>query len=115
MAGADGVEKLEDVIVRTAEPQVGATARVLKGLYGGIDDVGVPAVGVETSRDTVSSVKVFQQAVLSTVDDVETQIGKLALVALLSDPSVAGDYGMKKTAHDGPLPDIAPLPATAGG
>ena len=107
---ADGV-----VIVRTAEPQVGATARFLKGLYGGIDDVGVPAVGVETSRDTVSSVKVFQQAGLSTVDDVETQIGKLALVALLSDPSVAGDYGMKKTAHDGPLPDIAPLPATAGG
>jgi len=38
----------------------------------------------------------------------------LALVALLADPTLTGNYGTKTTAQ-GLLPPIAPLPATAGG
>ena len=107
---ADGV-----VIVRAVKPQTGPTALFLKGLYAGLADVGVPAVGVErTKNDTGSAIKAFQRAGFSTVDDIETPIGKLALVALLADPLLTGSYGTKKTAQ-APLPPIAPLPATAGG
>jgi hypothetical protein len=106
---ADGV-----VIVRTVEPQTGPTALFLKGLYAGLADVGVPAVGVERTKDEVSAIKAFQRAGLSTVDDIETPVGKLALVALLADPLLTGSYGNKKTAK-ALLPPIAPLPATAGG
>jgi hypothetical protein len=106
---ADGV-----VIVRSVTPQTGPTALFLKGLYAGLADVGVPAIGVERTNDASSAIKAFQRAGFSTVDDIETQIGKLALVALLADPLLTGSYGTKKTAQ-APLPPIAPLPATAGG
>ncbi len=106
---ADGV-----VIVRSVTPQTGATALFLKGLYAGLADVGVPAVGVERTSEAISAIKAFQRAGFSTVDDIETRIGKLALVALLADPLLTGSYGIKKTAQ-APLPTIAPLPATAGG
>jgi hypothetical protein len=101
---ADGV-----VIVRTAGPQTGPTALFLKGLYAGLADVGVPAVGVERTKAEMSAIKAFQRAGFSTVDDIETPTAKLALVALLADPLLTGSYGAKK------LPVIAPLPATAGG
>jgi hypothetical protein len=106
---ADGV-----VIVRTSPPQHDPTASFLQGLYAGLGDVGIPAVGVELSSDPVSTVKVFKKAGLSTVDDVDTPVGKLALVALLADSMLGGDYGTKESAQ-APLPPIAPLPATAGG
>jgi len=106
---ADGV-----VIVRSVTPQTGPTALFLKGLYAGLADVGVPAVGVERTNDAGSAIKAFQRAGFSTVDDIETQIGKLALVALLADPLLTGSYGTKKTAQ-APLPAIAPLPTTTGG
>jgi copper transport outer membrane protein MctB len=106
---ADGV-----VIVRSVEPQTGPTAVFLKGLYAGLADVGVPAVGVERASDAVSAIKAFQRAGFSTVDDIETPVGKLALVALLADPMLTGNYGTKRTAQ-AVLPPIAPLPATAGG
>ena len=106
---ADGV-----VIVRTVTPQTGPTALFLKGLYAGLADAGVPAVGVERTSEKVSAIKAFQRAAFSTVDDIETPVGKLALAALLADPTLTGNYGTKKTAQ-GLLPPIAPLPATAGG
>jgi hypothetical protein len=106
---ADGV-----VIVRSVTPQTGPTALFLKGLYSGLADVGVPAIGVERTNDAGSAIKAFQRAGFSTVDDIETPVGKLALVALLADPLLTGSYGTKKTAQ-ALLPLIAPLPATAGG
>src|SRR6266508_1026857 len=106
---ADGV-----VIVRSVTPQTGPTALFLRGLYAGLADVGVPAIGVETTSDAASAIKAFQRAGFSTVDDIETPSGKLALVALLADPLLTGSYGTKKTAQ-APLPPIVPLPATAGG
>jgi hypothetical protein len=107
---ADGV-----VVVRTAKPQSGATAKFLQGLYSGIRDVGVPAVGVEVSGAEPSAMKLLQRAGLSTVDDVDTPVGKLALAILLGDPSVTGDFGTKSTAHDGVLPEIVAPVTTTGG
>jgi hypothetical protein len=107
---ADGV-----VVVRTVAAQTGATAVFLKGLYAGLNDVGIPAVGVEGTDDSGSAMKAFQKAGLSTVDDIDTRAGKLALAALLSDPMARGDFGVKKTAKDGPLPTVSPVTTTTTG
>ena len=102
--------------MRTVAPQTGATAVFLRGLYAGLNDVGVPAVGVEGTDDPASAMKAFQKAGLSTVDDVDTRAGKLALATLLSDPATRGDFGVKKTAKDGPLPNVSLVaPTTTGG
>jgi hypothetical protein len=102
------------VIVRTATPQTGPTALFLKGLYAGLADVGVPVIGIERTNDPASAIKAFQRSGFSTVDDIDTRIGKLALVALLADPTSRGAFGTKKTAQ-AQLPPISPLTATAGG
>jgi Copper transport outer membrane protein, MctB len=107
---ADGI-----IVVRTVPAQIGATALFLKGLYSGLKDVGVPAVGVDVREGDGSAIKAFKKAGLSTVDDVDTAVGKLALVILLSEPAVTGDYGTKTTADDGPLPNVVPVPTTTGG
>jgi hypothetical protein len=107
---ADGV-----IVVRTVPAQIGATAVFLKGLYSGLKDVGVSAVGVERTEGDGSAIKAFKKAGLSTVDDVDTRTGKLALAILLSEPTVTGDFGTKTTADDGPLPNVVPVPTTTGG
>jgi hypothetical protein len=98
------------VVMRTAEPQTGETARFLAGLYQGLGSAGVPVVGVEPSRVEESTIPVFQRHRLSTVDGIDTELGRLALVLLLAgaDP---GDYGVRDTADDGIVPPIVPLPA----
>jgi Copper transport outer membrane protein, MctB len=105
---ADGV-----VIVRTVAPQRGGTSRFLLGLYSGLGSVGVPAVGVEQTDAAASATAVFRKAGLSTVDDIDTPVGQLALVLLLAgQPS--GQYGVKDSASNGALPPL-PTPAPAGG
>jgi hypothetical protein len=97
------------VVVRATGPQNGATAVFLKGLYSGLAASGIPAVGVETLNTKPPAVRAFTAAGLSTVDDVETNYGKLAL-ALLLGGATPGHYGFgKERAPDGLLPPIAPL------
>jgi hypothetical protein len=105
---ADGV-----VVVRTAERQRGPTSRFLLGLYSGLAATGAPAVGAETTDTKPSAAKVFWQSGLSTVDDVDTQVGRLALVLLLAGAS-PGQYGVKDSAGDGALPPL-PTRTAAGG
>jgi hypothetical protein len=100
------------VVARSLPPQAGITARFLAGFYAGLASAGVPAVGVERLRDKDSSVDAFARQDLSTVDDVDTEAGRLALVLLLSG-ATPGSYGVKKTADDGVLPTI-PLAAEGG-
>jgi hypothetical protein len=106
---ADGV-----VVVRTTDPQQGETSRFLAGLYSGLASQHVPAVGAESSSALSSAVEVFGHANLSTVDDLETAPGRLALAALLSG-ATPGHYGVKDTAKDGLLPPIAAVLAKPGG
>ena len=96
------------VVMRTAEPQTGESARFLAGLYQGLGSAGVPVVGVEPSRVEETTIPVFQRHRLSTVDGIDTELGRLALVLLLAraDP---GDYGVRDTADDGIVPPIVPL------
>ena len=102
------------VVVRTAQPQEGDTARFLAGLYSGLASQHVPAVGVETSTALPSAVDAFTRAKLSTVDDLEAASGRLALAALLAG-AAPGNYGLKDGAKDGLLPPIAPVLAQASG
>ncbi len=104
-APADGV-----IVARTATPQHGATARFVLGLYEGLASANVPAVGVEQTDAPNSATHVYRQSGLSSVDDIDTKVGQLALVWLLKGAS-PGQYGVKDSAGDGALP---PLP-TAGG
>ena len=107
-APADGV-----VVVRTATPQRGATRRFLFGLYEGLASGSVPAVGAEQTDARHSATDVYRQAGLSSVDDVDTPVGRLALVLLLKGAS-PGQYGVKDSAGDGALPPM-PLPTAATG
>jgi hypothetical protein len=102
------------VVVRTAKPQVAETARFLSGFYGGLADIAVPTIGVETSKVDRSAVPAWSRAGLSTVDDIEAPAGRLALALLLSGSSI-GTYGLKESAGDGVVPPIEPLPTTPGG
>jgi hypothetical protein len=106
---ADGV-----VVVRTAAPQRGGTTKFLLGLYEGLGLSGVPAVGAEQTDAADSATAVFRQAGLSTVDDVDTPVGRLALLLLLAGQS-PGQYGVKDSATNGALPPLPARPAPAGG
>lgn len=105
---ADGV-----IVVRTAKPQRDGTSRFLTGLYSGLSSASVPAVGVEATDARNSAVSVYRQAGLSTVDDIDTPTGRLALVLLL-DGAPVGQYGLKKTADEGALPPLQ-TPISPGG
>jgi hypothetical protein len=106
---ADGV-----VVVRTASPQRGATSKFLLGLYEGLGSTSAPAVGAEQTDATASAIPVFQRGGLSTVDDVDTPVGQLALLLLLAGQP-GGQYGVKDSATDGALPPLPVRPAAAGG
>jgi hypothetical protein len=99
------------IVVRTADPQTGDSAPFVKGLYEGIGKAGVPAVGVTQSKDEFTAKPVFQQAQLSTVDDVDLEAGKLALAIVLSQPASRGDYGVNASDL---LPPVTPVLTPSG-
>ena len=102
-------------MIRTAEPQAGEHARASSpGSTRASDSTGVPVVGVEPTRVEQSAIPVFQRYGLSTVDGIDDELGRLALVLLLAGAE-PGDYGIRDTADDGILPPIEPLPAPTGG
>jgi hypothetical protein len=102
----NGKQRIDGVIVaRTVPPQRDGTSRFLFGLYEGLSSAGLPAVGVEASDAKSSAVPVFRSAGLSSVDDIDTTAGRLALVLLLAG-SPNGQYGFKSTADDA-LPPFA--------
>jgi copper transport outer membrane protein MctB len=99
------------VVVRSADPQTGDSAPFVKGLYEGLGKAGVPAVGVEQSSNDFTAKPVFQQAQLSTIDDVDLNAGKLALAIVLSQPASRADYGVKATDL---LPPVTPVLTPSG-
>jgi hypothetical protein len=95
------------VVVERTAPTDGPTQRFLSGLLNGLRDGGVPIVGAE-EVDAPESLVSSWQAVqgMSSVDDVDTPTGKLALVLLLGG-APSGSYGLKPSA-DASLPRIEP-------
>jgi hypothetical protein len=102
------------IIGRTVEPQQGATAALLAGFYKRLASSGIPVVAVEASDTRPSGVPSYRREGLSTVDAVDTKIGRLA-AALVLGGAQSGSYGIKETA-DRLLPrEIEPVPpATTG-
>jgi len=100
------------IVVRTAPPQKGGTSRLLYGLYEGVSSLGVPAVGVEKTGTDKSAVPIYQKAGLSSIDDFDSQAGRLGLVLLLAGAS-PGQYGLRASDDDS-LPSI-PLRSGTGG
>jgi Copper transport outer membrane protein, MctB len=104
------------IIGRTVEPQQGETAALLAGFYKRLASSGIPVVAVEASDTDPSGVPTYRRDGLSTVDDVDTKVGRLA-AALVLGGAQPGSYGIKQTA-DRLLPrEIEPVQATttAGG
>jgi hypothetical protein len=71
-------------------------------------------VGVEGTGADEPAVPVFSRAGLSTVDGIDTPLGRLALILLLAG-SERGDFGVAETAVDGILPTLEPLSADTAG
>jgi hypothetical protein len=85
------------------------TRLLLDGLYAGISRSGAPVVGIEGTDERPSRIALYKAKGISSVDSVDTPVGKVALAALLAG-APGGHYGLKATAEDGTLPVIEPLP-----
>jgi hypothetical protein len=84
------------------------TTQFVDGLFSGFAASGLPVVAAEKSDVQVSMVPVWSNhAGTSTVDDIDTASGKLAL-ALLLGGSPDGHFGVKPAA-DATLPRIEPV------
>jgi hypothetical protein len=103
------VEEADAVVVaHTARINHAPTARFVSGIYAGVAGGNVPAVGVERTNERPSRFSVYRGAGLSTVDSVDTPLGRIALAELLRG-GAEGHYGLKSTAEDGSVPQIEPL------
>lgn len=97
------------VVARTADPQAGGTARFLRGVYEGLEGA-VPAVGVEETGSDPSVVPVLRTFDdFSTVNNIDTRVGRLALALLLAGEPQGRHYGVD--APDGVLPTVEPVTA----
>jgi hypothetical protein len=100
------------VLVRTIEPQQGPTARLLRGFYNGLG-VATTLVGAEQSGQENSALSMYRRNGITSVDDLELPVGRLALAALLAGSS-PGHYGLQP-GDTAILPPIQPVLAPAGG
>jgi Copper transport outer membrane protein, MctB len=107
--GGMGEEADAVVVAHTARINEAPTARFVSGLYAGLDVSGVPAVGIERTTEQPSRIAVYRGAGLSTIDSVDTALGRVALAELLRG-GTEGHYGLKPTADDGAVPQLEPLP-----
>ena len=108
-------EPADAVVVVGPSPGEGETRRAefLRGLYTGLAG-GVPAVALEARAVEPSMVADLAEFGFSTVDNGDTEIGRVAAAALLATPGSRGRYGVKDTAEDGPLPPLEPVPVEPG-
>lgn len=98
------------VVSHTGVASNAPTRQFLDGVYAGLERANVPVVGVERTDERLSRIAVYKAKGISSVDSIDTNIGKVALAALLAG-GPEGHYGLKRTAEDGTLPTpIEPLP-----
>jgi hypothetical protein len=108
--GTSTVEADAVVVSQTAVATDAPTRLFLDGIYAGLAAGGVPVVGVErTDVRGPSRIPLYERRGLSSVDSVDTEVGRVALATLLSG-GPEGHYGLKPSAQNGPMPRIEPLP-----
>lgn len=98
------------------ENRLAATETLVDGLLDGLDSTGVPVVGVEAANTAPeqSTIGLYRERGLSSVDDIDTASGRLALALLLAGGE-PGHYGVKDSATNGITPPIDPVPAETVG
>jgi Copper transport outer membrane protein, MctB len=96
------------VVAHTARIDQAPTRRLVSGLYAGLAGTDVPVVGIERTEEEPSRIAVYRTRGLSSVDSVDTAIGRVALAELLAGGE-DGHYGLKATADD-VVPPLEPLP-----
>jgi hypothetical protein len=103
------------VVARSAPPQSRGSARLLAGFYTEMAALGLPVVGVEEQEalGKRSAIETYRRHGFSSVDDLDTTPGRLALGVLLADGQ-PGHYGVKPTADD-LLPAVYPVQTTPPG
>jgi Copper transport outer membrane protein, MctB len=102
-------EEIDAVVVaHTARIDDAPTRRLVSGLYAGLAGSAAPAVGIERTDEEPSRIAVYRARGLSSVDSVDTAIGRVALATVLAGGE-EGHYGVKSTA-DAAVPPIEPLP-----
>ena len=95
------------------EAQARPTETLVDGLISGLQQSGVPVVGVETTTADSSAIELYRTQGVSSVDDVETLPGHVALALLLAG-GATGNYGVKDSATDGVAPPIESVPVPSG-
>lgn len=106
--GAAGRPVDAAVVVQATVPDDAPTQNFVTGFLGGLTAGAQPVVAAERTNASPSLVPAWRSSGLSTVDDVDTPSGKLALALLLAG-APGGSFGVKDTA-DAPLPRIEPAP-----
>jgi hypothetical protein len=106
--GATGKPIDAAIVVQASAPDDRATQQFVNGLFDGLSTGSLPVVGAETTNAAASLVPSWRASGISTVDDVDTPSGKLAL-ALLLGGAPSGSFGVKDTA-EAALPRIEPAP-----
>jgi hypothetical protein len=106
--GAAGEPVDAAVVVQSGLPADTPTRKFVSGFFDGLTAGAQPVVAAERSNAQPSLVSAWRAAGVSTVDDIETPSGKLALALLLAG-APGGSFGVKPTA-EAPLPRIEPAP-----
>lgn len=89
--------------------RLAATGSLAEGLLRGLDVTDVPVVGVATTDQTSELTDLYRDEGLSSVDDVDTAAGRIALALLLAGGE-PGHYGIKESATDGVTPPVDTVP-----
>jgi Copper transport outer membrane protein, MctB len=90
-----------------------ATETLVDGLLSGLKHAGIPVVGVESTSEQSSAIDLYRAQGVSSVDNVETLAGRVALALLLAG-GAPGHYGVKDSASDGVAPPVDSVPVPGG-
>ncbi len=102
------------VVVRTAAPQIQpATAQIVSSFYRGLASRSIPTVGVELRGTFPSAVQTYEHFGLSSVDDLDLAIGRVALAVLLTPNGTTAHYGLQDGVDDAILPAQIPPVTTS--
>ncbi|HEY7004557.1 MAG TPA: copper transporter [Gaiellaceae bacterium] len=95
------------------EAEAQPTETLMDGLISGLQHSAIPVVGVESSSAQDSAIDLYRTQGVSSVDDVDTLSGRVALALLLAGGE-PGHYGVKDSASDGVAPPLDTVPVPGG-
>ena len=103
----------EEVADDEAGADTEATVSFTDGLVSGLDASAVPVVGVATADDPEDVIDFYRDRGLSSVDNIDSLEGRLALALLLAGAE-PGHYGIRESATDGSVPPVEPVTTESG-